>query len=545
MFFKPFVRAIKKRKKKEIVHELGFHEDDQPLEQDLNRTVERIKQELGNSPDVIIRTFRMDIRPHQRVAVIYMEGLTDIEKVNDFVAHSLLFKQNEKENENESSMSSDPQRIFDVILNRALTVGDAKYLNNWNVMMHALLSGDIAVFVDNCEGCIIGNLRGGERRPVTEPETEVNIRGPKDSFNETIGTNISLIRRRLKSPNLWMESMRIGDITQTDVSIMYLKGIAEDRLVEEVRRRLKDIRIDAILESGYVEDLIQDQTFTPFPLVYNTERPDVVAGNLLEGRIAVLVDGTPNTLILPTTFSQFFKAAEDYYQRVEFTVFMRLIRYFGFFVVMLLPSMYIAVTTHHHEMIPTPLAINLLAQREGVPFPVFFEAFLMEAAFELMREAGTRMPRAVGQAVSTVGAIVLGQAAVEAGIVTAMMVIVVSFTGIASFTMPGFTLTTSARLIRFPMMIAASTFGFYGIFMCTILLVAHLTSLRSFGIPYLSPFAPFGFKHQKDAVLRAPYKTPATRPGLTGGRQEISNQKDGVPSSDQNDQTSEGVKHDT
>lgn len=536
MFFRPFIRANKKKKKKEIVHELGFQEDKQPLERDLDRTVDRIKQELGNSPDVIVRTFQIGSSPLIQVAAIYIEGLTDIEKVNDFVTHSLLFEQKE----NALPQSNDPHCIFDVILSRALTVGDAKYLNDWNVMMHALLSGDIAVFVDNCEGSIIGNLRGGERRGVTAPETEVNIRGPRDSFNESIGTNVSLIRRRLKSPNLWLESMRVGNITQTDVSIMYLKGIAEDRLVEEVRRRLKDIRIDAILESGNIEDLIQDQTYTPFPTIYNSERPDVVVGNLLEGRIAVLVDGTPNTLILPTTFSQFFKAAEDYYQRVEFTVFMRLIRYFGFFVVMLLPSMYIAVTTHHHEMIPTLLAINLLAQREGVPFPVFFEAFLMEAAFELMREAGTRMPRAVGQAVSTVGAIVLGQAAVEAGIVTAMMVIVVSFTGIASFTLPGFTLTTSARLIRFPMMLAASTFGFYGIFMCTILIVAHLTSLRSFGIPYLSPFAPFGFKRQKDTLWRSPFKTPDTRPGLIGPRQETSSQKDGVPSSDQNDQTSEG-----
>jgi spore germination protein KA len=171
-------------------------------------------------------------------------------------------------------------------------------------------------------------------------------------------------------------------------------------------------------------------------------------------------------------------------------------------------------------MIPTPLAINLLAQREGVPFPVFFEAFLMEIAFELMREAGTRMPRAIGQAVSTVGAIVLGQAAVEAGIVTAMMVIIVSFTGIASFTLPGFTLSTSARLIRFPMMIAASTFGFYGVFLGIILLVAHLTSLRSFGIPYLSPFAPFGFKHQKDTLWRSPHKTPNTRPELPDARRK-------------------------
>lgn len=525
----------KKKEKKEMIHEIGFQENNHPLQQHMNDTLERINQKLGNSPDLITRTFLIGGGPETWVAAIYMEGLTDIEKVNDFVARSLLIEPQDMV----SPKLNSPQYVFENIKARAVTVGDIKQQSDWNGMMHALLSGDIVVLVDGYAGSIIGNLKGGEQRPVPVPETEVNIRGPKDSFNESIGTNVALIRRRLKSPNLWLETMLIGNISQTTVSIMYLKDIAEDRLVDELRKRLKDIRIDAILESGYVEDLIQDQTYTPFPTVYNTERPDVVAGNLLEGRIAVLVDGTPNTLILPTTFSQFFKAAEDYYQRVEFTVFMRLIRYFGFFVVLLLPSIYIAVATHHHEMIPTPLAINLLAQREGVPFPVFFEAFLMEAAFEIMREAGTRMPRAIGQAVSTVGAIVLGQAAVEAGIVTAMMVIVVSFTGIASFTMPGFTLSTSARLIRFPMMIAATTLGFYGIFICSILLVAHLTSLRSFGIPYLSPFAPFGLKHQKDAIWRSPFKTPATRPGLKGPMSETA-KKDITPSSSNNDQTSEG-----
>jgi spore germination protein KA len=302
----------------------------------------------------------------------------------------------------------------------------------------------------------------------------------------------------------------------------YLKGIAEDRLIEEVKQRLNDIQTDAILESGCIEELIEDQTFTPFPTIFNTERPDVVTGNLLGGRIVLLVEGTPNTLILPTTFSQFFKSAEDYYQRFEYIVFMRIIRYLSFFLLLYLPSIYIAVTSYHHEMIPTPLVINILAQREGVPFPVFFEALMMETAFEIMREAGTRMPRAVGQAVSIVGAVVLGQAAVEAGVVTASMVIIVSLTGIASFTIPSYTLTTSARLIRFPMMIAAATLGFFGIIMGTLLLIAHLISLRSFGIPYLSPFAPFGLTQQMDTIWRSPRKNKVTRPRLLGDKQMTS-----------------------
>ncbi|MBO1515286.1 spore germination protein [Metabacillus bambusae] len=538
MISKWFFRSKKKHKKKEIIHEMGFQEGNHKLQQDLDQMLHQIKKDLGNSPDVIVRTFQIARGSQNQVAAVYMEGLTDKEKINDFVARSLLIDPVD----DALPQSVDSQNIFDFIKTRALTVGDVKVQSDWNSMMYSILSGDIIVLVNGFNSCITGNLRGGEQRSISEPESEINIRGPKDSFTESIGTNISLIRRRMKSPNLWLESMRIGNISQTEVAIMYLKGIAEDQLVEEMRRRLKDIRIDAILESGYIEELVQDQTYTPFPTVYNSERPDVVAGNLLEGRIAVLVDGTPNTLILPTTFSQFFKAAEDYYQRFDFTVFMRIIRYLSFFIVILLPSIYIAVTAYHHEMVPTPLVINLLAQREGVPFPVVIEALLMEIAFEIMREAGTRMPRAVGQAVSIVGAVVLGQAAVQAGVVTAMMVIIVSLTGIASFTMPGFTLTTTARLIRFPMMLAASTLGFYGIIIAVILLVAHMTSLRSFGIPYLSPFAPFGLKHQKDTIWRSPFKSAITRPRLFDSNQMSSLQKDKDPLSDQNDKTSEGMR---
>ncbi|XEC93940.1 spore germination protein [Paenibacillus tarimensis] len=494
---------------------------------DLDHTLSRIKQLLGNSPDLTIRKFQMGNRRHHQVAVVYMSGLIDKEKINDFVARSILFHPVD----GDSPQSADPQHFYNAILTRALTVGEVKVQTEWNGMMYAVLSGDIAVLVNGCAGSIIGNLRGGEQRAISEPVTEVNIRGPRDSFTESIGTNLALVRRRLKSPKLWVESMRIGKVSQTEVAIMYLKGTAEEALIQEVRQRLKDIRIDAVLESGYIEELIENQTYTPFPTIFNTERPDVAAANIMEGRIAVLVDGSPNTLILPTTFSQFFKAAEDYYQRFDFALFMRIIRYFSFFILVLLPSIYIAVTTHHQEMIPTPLAINLLSQREGVPFPVVFEAMLMEIAFEIIREAGTRMPRAIGQAVSIVGAIVLGQAAVAAGIVTAMMVIIVAFTGIASFTLPGFTLSTSSRVIRFPMMIAAATFGFYGVIMGMILLVAHLSSLRSFGTPYMSPFAPFSLRRQSDAIVRSPFKTPLTRPHI---------QNDGTSSSEPLGETSEG-----
>jgi len=479
-----------------------------PIQKDIRATISQLKCKLGYSPDLIVRTFQVQNSPTNQIATIYMQGLVDEDKVNHFITHSLCITPGEL---NSSSLIYS-KNCFEDIKTKALTVGNVQIENDWNNMLHQLLSGDIIILVNGFTNCIIGNLRGGERRPVSEPQVETNIRGPKDSFTESIGTNIALIRRKIKNPNLWMESICIGDISKTDVTIMYVKGIAEEQLIEKTRKSIRNIKVNFILDSGYVEELIQKQAYTPFPTIFNSERPDVIAGNLLEGRIAVFVDGTPNTLILPTTFSQFFKAAEDYYQKFDFSVFMRVIRYLSFFIVILMPAIYIALTTYHQEMIPTPLVITLLAQREDTPFPAVVEALLMEFIFEIIREAGIRMPRAIGQAVSIVGAIVIGQAAVQAGIVTAMMVIIVSITGIASFALPSYSLSISARLIRFPIMGAAAILGIYGVIMSIIILVAHMNSLKSFGVPYLSPFAPFHFKQQKDTIWRAPFESEKSYP---------------------------------
>jgi len=328
--------------------------------------------------------------------------------------------------------------------------------------------------------------------------------------------------------------MRIGEETQTTVGIMYMKGIVNDSLVKEVKERLKRIKIDMILDSGQIEEFIEDQPSTPFPTIYNTERPDSVAANLMEGRVAILVNGSPFILVVPTVFVQFFQSPDDYYYRFHIAVFLRLLRYVSFLISLVGPSVYIAAITFHQEMIPTTLLISLAASREGVPFPAFVEALIMEVAFELMREAGIRMPRAVGQAVSIVGALVLGQAAVQAGIVSSIMVIIVAITGIASFTTPAYNLAISARLIRFVLMILAATFGFYGITLGLIIIIAHLNSLRSFGIPYLSPLSPVIPSDQKDAVLRFPLWSMFKRPRLLNQQNTIRENSNLKPSPGQN-----------
>ncbi|WCK55675.1 spore germination protein [Aneurinibacillus sp. Ricciae_BoGa-3] len=510
-----------------------------PLHGALKDNLHQIKQEFGNSPDIVIHQFKIG-KSQVEVAAVYTDGLADKKMVGDFVMHSLMIDSAEVELQD---MVPD-KNLFDFVKDNALTTGEVKVIKDWNGLILSILSGETVILLDGWTEAISGSTRGLESRGVAEPTTQVVIRGPKDSFNESIGTNISLVRRRIKSPNLWLEMMKIGNVTQTDVAILYIKGIANDKLIQEVKRRLIAIEIDGILESGYIEELIQDKTFTPFPTIYNTERPDVVAGNLLEGRVAIFVDGTPFVLIAPTTFFQYFQSAEDYYHRYDIVIAIRLLRYLAFLISLLGPSIYVAAVTFHQEMIPTPLLISLAAQREAVPFPAFVEALLMETSFEILREAGIRLPRAVGQSVSIVGALVLGQAAVQAGIVSAAMVIVVAITGIASFATPAFNMAISIRLFRFLIMVFAATFGFYGIAISNIMLIGHLCSLRSFGIPYMAPLAPFIPEDHKDAVLRLPFWSLLTRPRLVSQNNMIRLKPNPPrPPSDQNAEKEQGGKN--
>lgn len=469
----------------------------------LKSMLDLIREESGNSPDIVIRQFEIG-EPASRqadAAVVFLNGLSDERTINNVVMRSLI------EFKPDPNLVTDPDRLMETILNEALASGDCSIHMDWKDMLLSVLSGDTVILLEGCEKALVISTPGGEWRAVTEPSSQLVVRGPKDSFVESIGINISLIRRRIKNPDLWLETMKIGTVSHTHVGIMYLKSLADENLVEEVKRRLHAIKIEAVLESAYIEEFIQDETFTPFPTVFNTERPDVAAGNLLEGRIVLLVDGTPFVLILPTVFAHFFQSPEDYAQRYDITILMRLIRYISFIILLLGPSVYIALTTFHYEMIPSLLLISFVAQREGVPFPAFVEALLMEIAFEILREAGVRMPRAIGQTVSIVGALILGQAVVEAGIITPVMVIVVALTGIASFALPAYNLSIAGRLIRFCFMVLGGMFGFYGITLGLIALVAHMNSLRSFGVPYLAPLSPFVMQSQKDTILRLPFWT--------------------------------------
>jgi len=499
-----------------------------PVSNNLEQNRLALKNVLGDSPDIIFRDVRIGKSGIQAL-IVYISGLADTNSIADNVLRSLTFE----------ARYIDPAALklstINTLKDHALSTSEVRETESFQKLLSYILSGDTVIFVQGLEaGIAVSSRSGTSHRNVSEPVTEAVIRGPREGFIENYRLNTAMIRRKLKSPKLRYDELTIGSISQTTVCVAYLDGLADKRLIGEVKERLTRIKIDGILESGYLEEFIQDAPFSPFPTVQVTERPDVVAAALMEGRVAILTDGTPMALVVPATFVQFLQSSEDYYQTFLFATFIRILRFYSFFVALFLPSLYVAVTTFHQEMLPSALALSFAAARQGIPFPAFVEALIMEVAFEILREAGLRLPRPVGQAVSIVGALVIGEAAVRANIVSPAMVIVVSATAIASFTIPGFVFGLAVRLLRFPIMALAASLGFFGLMMGGFILFVHMASLRSFGVPYLAPIAPAIWEGQKDIFIRAPWWAMLRRPLDTGHQDPIRAAKGQKPENPQN-----------
>ncbi|MDF2836158.1 MAG: spore gernimation protein, partial [Paenibacillus sp.] len=365
-----------------------------------------------------------------------------------------------------------------------------------------LLAGSTIIYIEGLRQALTVGTQSLKQRAVQEATSQSVVRGPREGFTESLGDNIALVRRRIQHPTLRMRKLTMGRDTRTLVAVMYMEGKADKQMLSELFDKLEKADLPNVLESNSIEEMIQDKRYSPFPTVYNSERPDVISSAILEGRIAILVDGGPFVLVVPALFMHFFQSSEDYTQRGDFASLVRLLRYLCFFIALLTPSVYIAITTYHQEMIPPNLLLSLIGQREGIPFPAFIEALIMEVTFEILREAGIRLPKSIGQSVSIVGTLVIGQAAVEAGLISAAMVIVVSITAISNFALPAFNVGISARLLRFVFMVFSAIFGMYGVIILLIMLGLHLCQLESMGVPYMTSFAPFRAKDQKDALVR-------------------------------------------
>lgn len=375
-----------------------------------------------------------------------------------------------------------------------------------------IAEGRTLLFIAGSNQALAINLPGGPMRSVEESKTERVMRGPREGFVESIQVNTTLVRRRIRDPRLRVDEVQVGEISHTRVAVMYIATICKQSLVDEVKQRIRRVKIDGMLDSGQLMEFIEDTPWTMFPLIRATERPDVVAGALLEGRCAVVVEGSPYVLVAPASILDLIHTPEDYYERFPAVFLVRLLRILFALVSLFGPSLYVAMTTFHREMIPTNLLLSIMVAREGVPFPAVLEALMMELVFEIIREAGVRMPTQLGQSISIVGALILGESAIRAGIVSAPLIITVAITGLASLMLPDVSTSLALRILRFPMLVLAGTYGVYGLTLGGVAILMHLLSLRSFGAPYMAPFGPLLPADGDDTVVRKPHWAQIRRP---------------------------------
>ncbi|QJD87924.1 spore germination protein [Cohnella herbarum] len=449
--------------------------------------------------DVITHDFSVD---GQRKAVtVYLKGMINTELLDRQVLSIL-----------KSADSSTFESLQ--VAREKLSVSDSRQIGTIEQFVREVMGASPVIMIDSLEGAIVVGLTQYDKRSIEEPQAESVVRGSRDGFIESMTVNTSLIRRRLRTPALKFVSFKVGRYSETTVRIGYIDGIAKPEVIAEVSDKISQIDIDGVPESATIEEWIEDDNYSPFPQLQSTERPDVASSALLEGRVVILTDNTPIVLIAPTTFWSLMQSSEDYYERFLIGTLIRWLRYLFFVVALLAPSVYVAILTFHHEMVPTTLLLRIAKSREEIPFPAWMEAFIMEITFEALREAGVRLPKQIGSAVSIVGALVIGQAAIQAGIVSAPMVMIVAITGISSFMLPQYSMSVSLRMLRFPIMILSAIVGLYGLIICVIVIISHLCILRSFGVPYLSPIAPITANGLKDTLIRAPLKKMKRRPAF-------------------------------
>lgn len=470
----------------------------------LDRNIETLKNILGEAGDVAFRSFR--VGGELAAQLVYIPDMSDRQEIDNNVLKPLMV------------MTDSEPTDLSSIKNRVLPVGSIEELADAHECVRQLIKGYPLLLLEDSDRALLLKIAKWDKRSVEEPQTEPSLRGPREGFTESISTNLSLLRRKVQSIKLKLKSFRFGRNTETEVYLAYLEGIAKPALIREVENRLKRIDIDSMLETGYIEELTEDDPFSPFPQHQFTERVDIAAAGLLEGRIVILVDGTPDVLIVPVTLVTLLQAADDYYNRSLYSSLLRVLRYCTLFISLTLPAVYVALLTFHQEMIPSKLLMSIASSREEIPFPTIVEVLMMQLAFEVLREAGLRLPRQIGSAVTIVGALVVGEAAVSAGLVSAPIVIIIAFTGIAGFTAPHYSLEFSVRLLRLLLILAAGMLGILGVMYGLLAIAIHLCTLRSFGVPYLSPIAPFVASDMKDAAVRVPWWKMIARPSFSGRR---------------------------
>lgn len=475
------------------------------LDGNLEKTSAFMRYILGENEDFITR--KVTIFGKFPAVIFYINNMVDQSVINNDLIKPLLFPPEHLEID-----KIHHSNIVDILLEEVIYHSGITLESTLKKLIEKILAGETVIVIDGVYEAFHLSTRYIDKRAITQPETEQVIIGPREGFIERLDTNIGLIRYRLPTPDLCVKTLKIGRLTKSKVAICYLKGIAEPSLVNEVEKRLSEIDIDAILDVGYLEQFLENYQFSPFPQTILTERPDSVVGNIIEGRVAVLVDGSPFVLMVPVVFNQFYQTTEDYSTRFLLASFTRLVRILALVFSLVFPALYVSFISFNPELLPTEFAVAVAGGRAGVPFPAVVEVLMMEVAMEVLREATVRLPKQIGGALSIVGVLVIGQAAVDAGLSSPITVVVIAITTIGSFATPVYNASFALRMLRFPLAILAGLFGLYGVMVGIIVIFNHMLSLKSFGVPYMSPVSPGNSYGMRDVVIRFPFRWMPRRP---------------------------------
>jgi len=482
-----------KNKKKES-------EDKSEISTSLSDNLEYMKKiyTVPINGDVVIREFKITFKDKTVDAfIIFIDGMTNGTVINTNMLQPLMLLSN-------LNIKDVSEGLEEHIKNRLVPHNQLKIFRSYKDVIDQINFGGCGLFVDGIDVAYAADAKGWEHRGVERPNTEMVIRGPQEGFTEVLRANTALVRKILKDEDLIVEDIAVGKRSRTPCAILYIKDITNDSLVEEVRKRIKSIRVDYVLDSGELEQYIEESSFLPAPQIFATERPDRVAYMLAQGRVAVIVHGSPFALVMPVTGTDLVHSAEDVYIRFPYATLLRLIRILGIFMALLLPGFYVAITNYHQEMIPTDLIFAISASREKVPFPSVVEILIMEVSFELIREAGIRIPGPIGPTLGIIGALILGQAAVAANIVSPILIIIVAVTGIGSFAVPNFSLAFAFRIMRFAFIFLGAAIGFLGITTGVFVMGIALCAAKSFGVPFMAPFGPRTAGSFANQIIRAP-----------------------------------------
>lgn len=480
---------------------------DLELTGNLEHLIDSITRIFGSNDDFGLRRFH--VFGKYPAAMFYFSTMIDQSMINGNILKPFMYLPPHLEGKH-----IELHQLKDALLQDSIFHSETKLEGRFAKIIDAVLRGQTVVAIEGLDEAFVFGTRNIEQRAIDQPATEQVIRGPREGFNEMLSTNIALLRYRLQSTDLHVATMEIGRRTKSKVAICYMEGIANPDLLEAVKKRLSGIDIDAVLDTGYLEQFIEDNHISPFPQVNYTERPDKVAANLLEGRVAIMLDGSPLALVVPTVFNQFYQTVEDYTERFVLMSAVRLARLVALVFSLVFPSLYVAIISFNPELIPTEFAVAVAGGRAGVPFPAIIEVLVIEISMEVLREATIRLPQQVGGALSIVGVLVIGQAAVAAGFASPITIVIIALTTIGSFATPAYNAALALRLLRFPLIILAGIFGLYGVMIGLILIANHLLSLKSFGIPYLSPLVPGNFLGMKDLLIRGPLWWMNKRPSF-------------------------------